>query len=233
MAGSGGVLARESHWGTVTDAGRFPPSTREFAVNEVHATAIVGPDVRMGDQNVIGPYVVLDGDIVIGSGNSIGPHAVVFGPCTIGDENLIDPHVVINTSAEIRGQHRRGTQIGSRNVFKEFVAIQGGDSYVGDDCFLMDKSHVAHDCRVGNHVTMAPTVILAGHVTVGDYATIGIGSNIHQNVNIGEGAMVGMNSAVTRDVEPWNTVVGSPAKSIGMNVQGMENWGRGPESRSE
>lgn len=198
-------------------------------MNEVHSTAIVGPGVRMGDHNVVGPYVVLDGDIVIGSGNSIGPHVVVFGPCTIGDENSIDPHVVINSAAEIRGQHRRGAQIGSRNVFKDFVTISGGDSYVGDDCFLMDKAHVAHDCHVGDHVTMAATVILAGHVVVGDYATIGIGSNIRQRVHIGEGSMVGMNSAVTEDVEPWTTVVGSPAKAIGLNVRGMEQWGRGPE----
>ena len=202
-------------------------------MNEIHATAIVGPSVQMGENNTIGPYAVLEGDIVLGSGNSIGPHVVVFGPCTIGDDNSIDPHVVINSEAEIRGEHRRGTQIGSRNVVKEFVAIQGGESSVGNDCFLMDKSHVAHDCRVGDHVTMAPTVILAGHVTIGDYATIGIGCNIHQYVTVGEGAMVGMNSAVTKDVKPWTTVFGSPARFAAMNTRGMERWGRSPDSTDE
>lgn len=101
---------------------------------------------------------------------------------------------------------------------------------MGDDCFLMDKTHVAHDCRLGNYVTMAPTVILAGHVTVDDYATIGIGCNIHQHVTIGEGAMIGMNSAVTKDVKPWTTAFGSPARFAGMNVHGMKKWGRDSES---
>lgn len=201
-------------------------------MNEIHPTAIIGDQVRMGDDNIIGPYAVLDGDIDLGSGNSIGPHVVIFGPCTIGDDNAIDPHVVINTAGEIRGENRRGTRIGSRNVLKEFVAVQGGDSSVGDDCFLMDKAHVSHDCRVGNFVTMSQTVILGGHVTVGDFATIGIGCNVHQHRVIGEGAMVGMNSAVTRDVEPWTTVYGSPARFAGLNTRGMERWGRSPEAPS-
>ena len=47
-------------------------------MNEIHPTAIVGPDVRLGDNNTVGPFAVLDGEIVIGNGNSIGPHAVVF-----------------------------------------------------------------------------------------------------------------------------------------------------------
>jgi UDP-N-acetylglucosamine acyltransferase len=199
-------------------------------MNDIHSTAIIGPGVELGEDNVIGPFVVLDGDVTIGSRNRIAAHVVVYGPCVIGDDNAIDPHVVINTAAEIRGQERRGTQIGSRNVLKEFVAIQGGDSSVGDDCFLMDKTHVAHDCRLGDYVTMAPTVVLAGHVVIGDYATVGIGTNIHQHVNIGEGAMIGMNSTVLRDVDPWATVVGSPAKVIGVNEKGMERWGRIPDS---
>jgi len=202
-------------------------------MNEIHPTAIVGPDVRLGDNNTVGPFAVLDGEIVIGNGNSIGPHAVVFGPCTIGDDNLVEPHVVINTTSAIRDHLERGTNIGSRNVLKEFVSIGGRASAVGDDCFLMDKAHVAHNCRVGNHVTMASSAILGGHVVVGDYATLGIGASVHQRVVIGEGAMVGMNAAVTTDVEPWNTVVGSPARSIGLNTKGMEIWGRGPEPALE
>lgn len=199
-------------------------------MNEIHPTAIVGSSVQMGDNNTIGPFAILEGDIVMGSGNSIGPHVVVFGPCAIGDDNLIESHVVINTTSAIRDHLERGTSIGSRNVLKEFASIGGRASAVGDDCFLMDKAHVAHNCRVGNHVTMASSAILAGYVVVGDYVTFGIGASVHQRVTIGEGAMVGMNASVTKDVEPWNTVVGSPARSVGLNTKGMEIWRRGPES---
>ena len=196
-------------------------------MNEIHPTAIVGPEVRFGDNNVIGPFVVLDGDIKIGSGNVLGPHVVVLGPCSIGDDNSIDPHTVINTAAEIRGQDRRGTRVGSRNVLKEFVSLQGGDSSIGDDCFLMNTSHVAHDCHLGDFVTMAPTVMLAGHVSVEDYATLGIGATVYQRVTIGEGAMVGMNSTVLKDVPAWTTVFGTPARVIGQNLEGMKRWGKG------
>jgi UDP-N-acetylglucosamine acyltransferase len=202
-------------------------------MNRIHPTAIVGPDVQFGDNNTVEPYAILDGEVVIGNGNSIGPHVVVYGPCTIGDDNLIESHAVINTTSAIRDRLERGTTIGSRNVLKEFVSIGGRSSTVGDDCFLMDKAHVAHNCRVGNFVTMASSAILGGHVVVGDFATLGLGVSVHQRLTIGEGAMVGMNAAVTKDVEPWNTVVGSPARSIGLNTKGMEIWGRGPERAAE
>ena len=131
-------------------------------MNEIHPTAIVGPDVRLGHNNTVGPYAILDGEIVIGNRNSIGPHVVAYGPCTIGDDNLIEAHVVINTTSAIRDHLERGTTIGSRNVLKEFVSIGGRASAVGDDCFLMDKAHVAHNCSVGNFVTMASSAILGG-----------------------------------------------------------------------
>lgn len=184
----------------------------------------------MGNDNVISAYAILEGSISIGDRNTIGAHTVIFGPATIGSDNSIDPHVVINTEAEIRGEHRRGTQIGSHNVFKEFVSIQGGDSIVGDHCFLMSKTHIAHDCALGDHVTMATAAVLGGHVAVHNYATLGIGATVHQRMAIGEGAMIGMNSAVISNVAPWTTVVGSPAVKIGLNTKGMERWGRRPPS---
>ena len=44
----------------------------------------------------------------------------------------------------------------------------GGVTTVGDRCFFMVGSHVAHDCIVGNNVTFANNAVLGGHVTVGD-----------------------------------------------------------------
>ena len=41
--------------------------------------------------------------------------------------------------------------------------------------------HVAHDCRLGNHLIMANAASLAGHITIGDHAIIG-GLDRHPSV---------------------------------------------------
>ena len=51
----------------------------------------------------------------------------------------------------------------------------GGVTEVGDRCFFMVGSHVAHDCKIGNNVTFANNAMLGGHVSVGDNVVFGGG----------------------------------------------------------
>lgn len=80
-------------------------------------------------------------------------------------------------------------------------------------------SYVAHDCVIGDFVTFAPGVHCNGNVHIRDHAYVGTGAVIKQGspakpIVIGEGAIVGMGAIVTRDVPPFTTVIGSPAKPL-------------------
>jgi len=76
---------------------------------------------------------------------------------------------------------------------------------------------VEHDCELGDHVHMATASRLCSTVKVGDLAHIGAGATILQCLSLGEGSVVGIGSAVIKDVTPWTTVVGSPAREIASN----------------
>ena len=70
---------------------------------------------------------------------------------------------------------------------------------------------------MGDFVTLAPGVMLNGNVRVEDHAYIGTGAIIKQGTPqnplvIGKGAVVGMGAVVTKDVEPYTTVIGNPAR---------------------
>jgi len=80
-------------------------------------------------------------------------------------------------------------------------------------------SYVAHDCVIGDFVTFAPRVNCNGNVRIEDHAYIGTGAVLRQGAAgkplvIGEGAVVGMGAVVTKDVAPFTTVVGNPARPL-------------------
>jgi UDP-N-acetylglucosamine acyltransferase len=192
-------------------------------MNCVHPTAVVGDDVTLGTDNVIGPF------------------AVILGPATIGDRNWIGPHVVIGTPAEIRGiDHGQaaggigtGIRIGNGNVFREYTTVHQGHyatTVIGDDCYLMNKCYIAHDDVLGDGVTMASGTTLGGHVQVGSGANLGMGAVVHQRRVIGPLAMVGMSAVVTRDVPPAALAYGNPCRVHGANRVGMQRAGVGAQA---
>lgn len=80
-------------------------------------------------------------------------------------------------------------------------------------------SYVAHDCVIGDYVTFAPNVHCNGNIHIHNHAYIGSGAVIKQGSSskpliIGEGAIIGMGAVVTKDVPPFTTVVGNPAKPL-------------------
>ena len=186
-------------------------------MNTIHPSAVIGPGVTMGQ------------------GNVIHPNAVLLGPIELGDDNWIGPGVVIGTPPEVRGvPHQSGWEsvepgnpitIGSRNVFREGVSVQRSryrTTTVGSDNFIMSRAYIAHDCVIGDTVTISANVSLAGHCIVQDFATLGLASSFHQFSVVGSGAMVGMGAVITRDVPPYSMVFGVPAKIQGSNYRGMK-----------
>jgi len=185
--------------------------------------------------NEIHPSAVIAGDVRLGSGNAIGPNVVISGPVTIGDDNWIGAGVVIGAPPEVRSfEHPRrvgesgasaGVRIGDRNVIREYAQVHQGwrrATVLGDDAFIMNQVYVAHDCLLEDGVTLASSVLLAGHVQVAAYANLGLGTAVHQGRYIGRGAMVGMSSVVTRDVPPFAKAYGSPARVASANAVGMQ-----------
>ena len=93
------------------------------------------------------------------------------------------------------------------------------DVKIGDYFHCNIYSYVAHDSVIGDFVTFAPKVCCNGNVHVHDYAYIGTGAVLRQGAPdkplvIGEGAVIGMGAVVTKDVAPYEVVVGNPAKPL-------------------
>ncbi|MBC7621796.1 MAG: acyl-ACP--UDP-N-acetylglucosamine O-acyltransferase, partial [Aeromicrobium sp.] len=121
--------------------------------------------------------------------------------------------------------------IGDRNTIREFCSLNRGTvqdqgvTTVGDDNWLMAYVHIAHDCVVGSHTTIANCTQLAGHVQVGDWATLGGFTGVHQFVKIGAHVMCGVSSVVLMDIPPYVTCGGNPLAAVGINAEGLKRRG--------
>jgi len=206
----------------------------------IHPTAIVHPKATIGEGAEIGPFCVVGENVTIGARTKLLAHVVVNGFTTIGDDTRIHPFCSIGAPSQDRKYHGEVayTTIGSRSEIREYVSIHRATgeneiTSVGDDTLLLAYVHIAHNCRIGNHVTMSSTAQLAGHVIVEDHVTIGGQTGVHQFVRIGEFAMVGGISKITRDVPPYFLVEGNPATPYGLNKVGLRRAEFTPDIVSE
>lgn len=192
---------------------------------QIHRTSVVDASAVLGRNVVIGPYCVVEAGAVIGDDCHLEARCSVKSLTTLGCNNQIGEGAVIGGMAQHVQVHEPGGHltIGNHNRIREDVTIHRGwmneaTTAIGDDNLLMGGSHVAHDCRVGNHCTLVNRVLLGGFVQVDDGAFLGRGSAVAQNCRIGRLAMVGATTKVTQDVPPYVTYSGS-------EVLGLNNFG--------
>lgn len=120
----------------------------------------------------------------------IAPTCIFRGPSQVGEGAILCDHVVITANVVI-GRHFHA------NLF----------------------SYVAHDCVIGDFVTLAPRASVNGNVVIEDDVYVGTGAVLKQGtperpLRIGRGAVIGMGAVVTKDVPAGAVVVGNPARPL-------------------
>jgi UDP-N-acetylglucosamine acyltransferase len=193
----------------------------------IEAGAKIGKDVS------IGPYCTIGAHVSIGDGCRLIAHVNLTGHTVIGPRTVIHPFASLGSppqSVSYRGGPTR-LMVGADCDIRENVTMNtgtedgGGVTEVGDRCFFMVGTHVAHDCKVGSNVVFANNVLLAGHVSVADHVVFGGAVAVRQFVRIGEGAMIVGLSGARADVIPYAMAHGTLANLIGLNVIGMRRRG--------
>jgi UDP-N-acetylglucosamine acyltransferase len=193
----------------------------------IEAGATIGKDVS------IGPYCTVGANVSVGDGCRLIAHVNLTGHTTIGQRTVIHPFASLGSPPQSLSYRGGPTKlvVGADCDIRENVTMSagtedgGGITQVGDKCFFMVGTHVAHDCKVGNHVIFANNVLLAGHVHIADNVVFGGGVAVRQYVRIGEGAMIVGLSGVRADVIPFAMAHGPLADLIGLNVIGMRRRG--------
>ncbi len=202
-------------------------------MSRIHASAIIEVGAQLADDVRVGAYSVIRSEVKIEAGTVVGPHVVIEGRTSIGRDNEIFQFSSIGAIPQDLKFHGEESTlvIGDRNKIREFTTLHlgtedgGGQTIIGNDNLFMAYTHVAHDCRVGDHVILANAATLAGHVQVDDYAILGGMSAVHQFTRIGSHVMASGGSMIAQDVVPFVIVQGDRAKTVGLNLVGLKRRG--------
>lgn len=129
----------------------------------------------------------------------IGANAIVGNGVSIGEHSELAVNVVIGSSAAIGARASIGAG-----------AFLAAGSIVGDGVVIGPNASV-----LGVEESQDPSAPGARMTTVHDGASIGANASVIGGVTVGVNAVVGAGAVVTRDVPPFATVVGAPARIVG------------------
>ncbi|PWT95389.1 MAG: acyl-[acyl-carrier-protein]--UDP-N-acetylglucosamine O-acyltransferase [Candidatus Melainabacteria bacterium] len=205
----------------------------------IHKTAIIGDGAKIAADAEVGPYAVIGSQVSIGSATKIGAHVVIDGQTRIG----ANCHIFAGASIGLEPQsisyagEPTGVSIGDRVTVREYATIHRGTkedglTVIGDDCYLMNYAHVAHDCKLGKGIIMANSATLAGHVVVGDGTVMAGACVFHQFVRIGRLCMVSGLTGSRVDLPPFVVLDGRPPAIRGINIIGMRRQKLSPQART-
>jgi len=199
---------------------------------EIHPTAVVDPKAVIDDGVEIGPLCVVGPDVKIGKGTKLLSQCSIMGDTILGEDNVIYPFVSLGGPAqdyEFAG-HVSYLKIGDRNTFREgFTANCGtkaeSETVIGNECYFMANSHVAHNAVIGNNVILVNDAMVAGYTAIGDRAILSGITAVHQFCRVGRLSMLGGCCAISKDLPPFMTCFSKNNTVRGLNIVGLKRNG--------
>lgn len=203
----------------------------------IHPTATIDKGAELGSAVKVGPYCYIGSAVKLGDGCELKNNVTIVGQTTVGSNCVFFTNSVIGEIPQDLKFKGGLTEliIGEDNHFRECVTVHAGTEVggavtrIGNHNRFLVGVHLAHDCRIGNHVVISNNVQIAGHVHVEDHVTMGGLCGIHHFVTVGRYTMLGGLARVSSDLPPYMVIMGSPSVVRGVNSEGLKRWGLSPE----
>ena len=201
-------------------------------MNHIHPLAVVDPEAKLGDNNVIGPFCVIDKNVELGDNNKLLNNVTLHFGARIGNGNEFFPGASISTKPQdlkFQGEETLCV-IGDNNSIRENVTISRGTAsrgktVVGNNNLLMENMHIAHDCIIGNGCIIGNSTKIAGEVEIDDFAIISACCLFHQFIRVGSYIMFQGGSRTSQDIPPFIIAGKEPIRYAGVNLVGLRRRG--------
>ncbi|HEY0978114.1 MAG TPA: UDP-3-O-(3-hydroxymyristoyl)glucosamine N-acyltransferase [Flavobacteriales bacterium] len=183
-------------------------------------------DPAIGEGSEVHPSAVIGANVRIGRDCLIMPGVVIYENTTIGDRVIIHANTVIGGDPfyyKKRGHRYDKMAVGGTTVLEDDVEIGAlctidrgltADTRIGEGTKIDNHVQVGHDTLIGKHCLIAAHVGIAGCCVIADRVTLWGQVGVPSKLTIGEGATVLGQSGLINSLEPGKTYFGSPADEV-------------------
>ena len=195
------------------------PIKRDYNVSK---SALIKNGCKIGDGLIIGDGSVINEGCIIGRNVKIGSNTII-------QNSIIGDNVEIENNCSI-GQPGFGFAFQNNSNLKIYhigrVVIQDNcyigsnctidrgsfsDTYIGENVYLDNQVHIAHNVKIGSNSVLAGQCGIAGSVNIGSYVRMGGQVGIVGHVNIGNRVEIAAKSGVRNSIEDDQRIMGDPA----------------------
>ncbi len=210
----------------------------------VHPTAVIAPNVQMGNDVSIAAYAVIEEGAVIGDRTVIGSHVFIGAHTKIGGDSLLYPHVTVREQCLVgnrvilhsgvvigscgfgydskTGSHQKIPQIGIVQIDDDVEIganttidrARFGRTHIGQGTKIDNLVQIAHNVVIGPHNIICSQVGISGSTRTGSYVTLAGQVGLSGHIEVGDQAIVGAQAGVSKNIPPKEIMIGAPAKPI-------------------
>lgn len=208
----------------------------------IHPSAVIGKDVRLGEDVAICAYCVIEDGaeiqdrtilypgVYVGQHTRIGKDCIIYPYVSIREKVSIGNRVIIHNGtvvgsdgfgfAKIRGIHHKIPQIGTV-IIEDDVEIGANvtidrarfdRTVIGRGTKIDNLVQIAHNVVIGENSIIVAQTGISGSTVVGKNVTLAGQSGLVGHITIGDNAIVAAQAGVTKSVPPNSCVSGYPAK---------------------
>tara|TARA_B100000700_G_scaffold330644_1_gene457978 strand:+ start:1232 stop:2215 length:984 start_codon:yes stop_codon:yes gene_type:complete len=204
---------------TIVDSKKL---TNKYSSVTFGKNIFIGKKVKIGSKTTVGNNCTIEKNVQIGKNCLIGSNVTIRN-------SIIGNNVVIQDGCKIglkgfgfiplKSKNYRFPHIG-RVILKDDVELGSnctidrgsiGDTILGENTFLDNQIHVAHNVQIGKNCMIAGQVGFAGSTNIGNNVSIGGQSGISGHLKIGNNVKIGGGSGVVNDIADGMIVMGYPA----------------------
>ena len=198
------------------------PVKKSFKSVSFGNNVLIGKNVTIGNNSQIGDNSIIEQNVVIGKNCVIGYGSIIRNSI-IGSNVVIQDNCKIGQKGfgfiPIKEKNFKFPHIG-RVIIKDNVEIASSctidrgsvdDTIIGNNTYLDNQVHIAHNVQIGSNCMIAGQVGFAGSSKIGNNVQIGGQAGVSGHLKIGDNVKIGGGSGVVKDVRDNQIVMGYPA----------------------
>tara|TARA_X000000950_G_C13817864_1_gene620617 strand:+ start:163 stop:1137 length:975 start_codon:yes stop_codon:yes gene_type:complete len=210
------------------------PQKKSFKDVSFGNNVLVGKNVKIGKNSQIGSNSIIEQNVKIGKNCIIG-YGTILRKCIVGDDVVIQDNCKVGQKGfgfiPLKGKNFKFPHIG-KVIIKNNVEVASGctidrgsvdDTIIGENTYLDNQVHIAHNVEIGSNCMIAGQVGFAGSSKIGNNVSIGGQAGISGHLRVGDNVKIGGGSGVVKNVENNQVVMGYPALPLKMFLKKNKN----------